>query len=460
MEKSAISILAVDDEETLLHLLTHVLERQGYYVDTASDGRMAITMLQTLPFDLVFLDVMMPDVGGVEVLKFIKDQHLDTEVVMLTAVHDVKTAVECMSLGAYYYITKPYTPSDLVGLVERALERKRLVVQNKAFRRQIAYRALPSSMVSENKALLEMLDAAMRTAMTESPVLIQGAAGTGKEVVANFIHANSLRKDQTFLVLSCSAIPEKMLETELFGHERGGVNDPAIAKEGLLEIAHGGTVFLDEIGELPLKIQPKLLRFLQTGEFQRAGGSKTLKSDVRIISATTKDLELEVGAQRFRQDLLLQLNANTLRLPALKDRREDIPLLVDQFLVDHAGTKQPKKLDADALEAMMKYDWPGNVRELENVVRRAAVLSDGMTITLNLIGLPHGAPLPRKRVAGTQPGKSLKVHAISLAKVEKAHIASVVASVKWNERRAAKILGISAKALAAKMKSYKIRKPR
>ncbi len=389
MEKPAISILAVDDEETLLHLLAHILRWQVYYVYTASGVRTAITMLQTLPFDLVFLDVMMPDVGGIEVLKFIKEQPLDTEVIMLTAVHDVHTAVECMSLGAYYYVTKPYIATDLVALVERALERKRLVIQNRAFRRQIAYRALPSSMKSENKALLGMLDLAMRSAPTESPVLIQGATGTGKEVLANFIHANSLRREQPFLVLSCSSIPAKLLESELFGHEKGALRDAVGAKQGLLEIANGGTLFLDEVAELPLKSQPKLLRFLQTWEFSRVGGSKTLKSDVRIVSATARDLQREARARSFREDLLLQLNVITLQLPALKDRKEDIPLLVDQFLDEHAGSKQPKKLDAQALASLMDYDWPGNVRELENVIHRAAVLSDGNTISISQIALPH-----------------------------------------------------------------------
>ena len=460
MEKTAISILAVDDEETLLHLLTHVLEKHGYYVNTASDGRTAITMLQTLPFDLVFLDVMMPDVGGVEVLKFIRDQHLDTEVIMLTAVHDVKTAVECMSLGAYYYLTKPYSPSDLVGLVERALERKRLVIQNKAFRRQIAYRALPSSMISKNKALLQMLDIAMSIAPTESTMLIQGATGTGKEVVANFVHANSLRKDQPFLVLSCFSVPEKMLESELFGHEKGAINEVGLAKQGLLEIAHGGTLFLDEIGELPMKLQPKLLRFLQTGEFHRIGGSKTLKSDVRIITASARDLKREVAARRFREDLLQELNVVTLRLPALKDRKEDIPLLVDQFLIDHAGSKQPKKLDNAALEALMKYDWPGNVRELESVVRRAAVLSEKEIIEISHIALPHGATRTRTPVVRSRVRKSSVASTLSLAKLEKAHVRSVLESVSWDERRAARILGISVRVLSAKLKTHKIRKPR
>ena len=458
MEKPATSILAVDDEETLLHLLTHVLKRQGYYVDTAPDGRTAITMLQTLPFDLVFLDIMMPDVSGIEVLKFIKGQHLDTEVIMLTAVHDVKTAVECMSLGAYYYITKPYTATDLPALVERALERKRLLIQNKALRHQIAYRALPSSMVGKDKALLAMLDLALRAAPTESTVLIQGASGTGKEVVANFIHANSLRKDQPSLALNCSSMPATQLESELFGHEKEAFADAKNAKQGLLEIADGGTLFLDEIGEMPLSVQPKLLWFVQTGEFHRTGSSKNLKSDVRIISATNRDLRREVTSGKFREDLLLRLNVITLQLPALRERKDDIPLLAEQFLKDYAGMKQPKHLDVKALELLMSYDWPGNTRELENVIRRAAVLSEDDVICVDHLALPSRSRRSRKSTSGIRSKGTRIGTSISLAELQKVHVQSVLASVNWNKLRAAKILGIDLKALSGKIKTYKLSK--
>ncbi len=342
MEKSPISILIVDDEETIVHPLSRVLEIEGYYVNTAGDGRIAINMLQTLPFDLVLLDIVMPNVDGIEVLKFIKDQHLDTEVIMLTAVYEVKTAVDCMKLGAYYYITKPYLTDDLLALIERAIERKRLLFHNKALKRQIADRALPSSIVGVNKSFLKMLDLASRAAPTDSTVLIQGASGTGKELVANLIHINSPRKEQAFLAVNCSSIPEALLESELFGHEKGAFTDARTAKQGLVEIADGGTLFLDEIGEMPLSIQPKLLRFLQTGEFRRVGGNKNLKSDVRIISATNKDLRLETAARRFREDLLYRINVVTVQLPPLRDRKDDIPLLIDHFLRSHAGTKEPE----------------------------------------------------------------------------------------------------------------------
>ena len=458
MEKPATSILAVDDEETLLSTLSMILKQQGYYVDTAHNGRDAISMLHTLPFDLVLLDVMMPDVGGIEVLKYVSEQHLDTEVIMLTAVQDVKTAVECMRLGAYYYVNKPYLASDLIALIDRALERKRLVIQNKALRRQLAYRALPSSLITENPTLLGMLETALRAALTDSTVLIQGATGTGKEVVANFIHANSLRKDQPFLVLGCSSTPEEQIEWELFGRERGNSSSTP-ARQGLLEIAAGGTLFIDEISALPLQVQPKLLAFLQTGEFSRAGGKKRLKSDVRIFSSTSTSLETLVAEKWFRQDLFQKLDDISLQLPALRERKEDIPLLVDRFLLDHAGTKPPKKLEPAALEALISYDWPGNVRELENVVRRAAVLAEGEMIELHHVAFPKSFPFPVKPGRETTQ-KLRRAKPMSLARLEKEHMKSILKSVHWDQVRASKILGISTRKLAEKLKTHKLHKPR
>lgn len=459
MDKPSISILAVDDEETILQPLSRVLEIEDYYVNTAEDGRVAINMLQTLPFDIVLLDIMMPNLGGIEVLKFIKDQHLDTEVIMLTAVQEVKTAVECMKLGAFYYITKPYNSDDLLALLERAIERKRLVIQNKGLKRQIALRALPSSIVGENKSFLKMLDLAFRVASTDSTVLIQGASGTGKELIADFIHANSMRKEHAFLPINCSSIPESLLESELFGHEKGAFTDATNSKQGLVEIADGGTLFLDEVADMPLSIQPKLLRFLQTGEFRRVGGNKNLRSDVRLVSATNRDLRQEATERRFREDLLFRLNVITLQVPALRDRKDDIPLLVDQFLRSHAGTKQPKRVEERALEVLMKYDWPGNVRELENVIERAAVLSQDDVICLDDLALPlRSASIyessPDGRLAGVRAGS-----AISLGELQKAHVEGVLASVDWDKELAAKILGIRVNTLYAKIRSYRLRKP-
>ena len=460
MIKPSISILAVDDEETLLDSLERLLELQGYYVNSAPDGRVAINMLQTLPYDVVLLDVIMPNVGGVDVLKFIKDQKLDTEVIMLTAVHDVKTAVDCMKLGAYYYLTKPYLANDVLGLIGMAIERKQLLHRNKALKTQLQQRALSSSIISQNKAFLQTLTLASRAAPTDSTILIQGASGTGKELVANFIHSNSLRKDQPLLALNCSSIPESLIESELFGHEKGAFTDATSAKQGLVEIAHSGTLFLDEVGEMPLAVQPKLLRFVQTGEYRRVGGTKNLKSDVRIISATNADLRLEATERRFREDLLFRLNVITITLAPLRERKDDIPALIDHFLKARAGTKPPKRLDDKALDVLMKYDWPGNVRELENVIERAAVLSEEETICADDLALPIRSRTEVGMSQGTLEGGAIRAgSAVTLDEMHRAHIAGVLHSVAWDKALAAKILGVSKKTLYDKMKRMHISEP-
>jgi DNA-binding NtrC family response regulator len=455
MAKISISILTVDDDESFLDTLKRQLELDGYFVNTASDGIAAISILQTVPFDLILLDVKMPKVDGIEVLRFVKDQCPDTEVIMLTGVDEIKIAVECMRLGAYYYITKPYSSSELLPLIERALERKRLLVQNKAYRAELARSALSSHIVSQNRTFLQMLDLASRAAATDSTVLIEGASGTGKELVANFLHTNSLRKDQPFMALNCSSIPETLIESELFGHEKGAFTDAKATKQGLVEVANGGTLFLDEVGEIPLTVQPKLLRFLESGEFRRVGGNKNLKSDVRLLSATSKDLRKEVAAGRCREDLLYRLNVITLELPSLGERKDDIPLLVEHFLKSHAGAKEPKKIDEKALEILMKYDWPGNVRELENVIERATVLSEDNLIQADHLALPLQArSMLEVSASGAHAGS-----AITLAEMQKAHVEGVLKSVSWNKQLAAKILGISVKTLYAKIQAYKLSPP-
>lgn len=459
MQKLPISVLAVDDEETLLHTLTRLLQMHGYYVETAEDGRVAMSILASVPFDIVLLDFMMPNVGGLEVLKFIKEQHLDSEVIMVTAVQDLHTAVECMSLGAFYYITKPYVATDLLALIERAWERKRLLIQNRALKRQIAHLALPASMSGSSKQLLAMLDLALRSASTDSPVLIQGASGTGKDVVANFVYINSLRNEMPFLALDSSSHAEMHLERELLGYEKDAFPDAVQARPGLLEVANGGTILLDQISEMPLTLQPKLLRFLQTGEFCRVGGTKVLKSDIRVISATTRDLRRDVDSGKFLEELLLRLNPITLEVPSLRERKQDIPELVEQFLKDQAGTKQPKHLEAEALKLLLAYDWPGNVRELENVIQRAAILSDGDAIGVEHLAIPHDAPALHANLKPRRGAKS-RTRKISPTRVlSKTRLKRVLESVKWDERRAAKTLGMSVKGLRARIKAHRLRKP-
>jgi DNA-binding NtrC family response regulator len=454
MAKQPISILAVDDEESNLETLSRVLGLEGYFVQTASDGLEAISVLQTLPFDLILLDIRMPRVDGLEVLKYVKDQRLDSEVIMLTAVQEVKTAVECMKLGAYYYLTKPYAVDDLLALIGRALDWKRMVIHNKAFKRQLAYGKSTSKIVGKSKNFLEMLDLALRAAPSDASVLIQGASGTGKELVAEFLHSNSPRKEQPFLALNCASIPESLIESELFGHEKGAFTDARSMKEGLVEMANDGTLFLDEIGDMTLTVQPKLLRFLQTGEYRRVGGNKNLRSDVRVISASNKDLRQAVVAGRFREDLLYRINVVTVPLPSLRDRKDDIPLLVEHFLKGHAGQGEPKRVDANALAMLMKYEWPGNIRELENVIERAAVLSQDNMICVDDLALPITLRTLSEVGAGSPYGRIFVGGAISLDEIEVAHIQAVLQSVGWNKKVAAEILGLSVKTLYSKIQAF------
>ena len=458
MKTDSISILAVDDEESFLQVVQSLLTLEGYKVEVAKDGVLAINILQQRSFDLVLLDIKLPRVDGVEVLKFIRDHSYDTQVIMLTGVHDVKIAVECMQLGAYSYITKPYAGDELIAVIDRAVERKRLALENKVLKTQLARHTFASDIIGDSPLMLDLLNIAAKVAPTDSPVLIQGASGTGKELVANFVHKNSLRKDQQFVALNCASIPDNLLESEIFGHEKGAFTDAHAMKQGLAEIANGGTLFLDEIGEISLMIQPKLLRFLQTGEYRRVGGNKNLKSDVRIISATNKKLQDEVIEGRFREDLMYRINVITLSVPSLRERTNDIPILVDYFLKNRVRPRELKMIEPKALELLMKYDWPGNVRELENVIERASILCKENLICVEDIAIPIGKrPLLMKEPAAAASGPHIG-DAVSMRDIEKVHMAGVLKTVGWNKNTAAQILGISLKTLYTKIQQYNLTK--
>ena len=333
-------------------------------------GAESINVLQSEQIDLVLLDVNMPRINGIEVLKNIKNSFYDCQVIMLTGMDDVHTAVECIKLGAYDYLLKPCSGVELLATVERALERKRLLLQNKALKTELARRAASSKIMSQNPAILEVLRLAMKVAPTDATVLVQGESGTGKELIANYIHDNSLRKEQPFVVLNCASMQETLLESELFGHEKGAFTDASKEKQGLVEIANGGTLFLDEIGEISQIIQPKLLRFAQSGEYRRVGGTKILKSDVRILSATNKNLSEEVKKGQFREDLLYRINVITLELPPLRKRIEDIPYLIDNFIKKRFGEINEWEISEDALKLlvnMIGQEMFGNLRMLWNV---------------------------------------------------------------------------------------------
>ncbi len=458
MRNESISILAVDDEDAFLMVLEAVLKEQGYQIDLAADGVQAINMLQNKLYDLVLLDVKMPRVDGIEVLRFVREHFMDTQAVMLTGISDVRLAVECMQLGAFHYLTKPYTAQEMLTVIDRALERKRLLVENKVLKSEIARHAYSGNIVGNSKPMLELLNIAARVAPTDSTVLVQGPSGTGKELIANFLHQNSLRKDRQFVALNCASLPESLLESELFGHEKGAFTDAVAAKQGLVEITHGGTLFLDEIGEISITLQPKLLRFLQTGEYRRVGGNKNMRADVRVISATNKNLEEEVGTGRFREDLLYRINVITLRVPPLRERPEDIPILVDHFLKNRIKPQGLRMIEPKALEMLVRYEWPGNVRELENVIERASILCRDNTIRAEDIALPVGRRGVAVRDGGTAGGSSLLGTAVSMREIEKAHIDGVLKSVAWNKNTAAQILGISLKTLYTKIQQYNLTK--
>lgn len=453
MAKKDYSILVVDDEETFRYMLSTLISGAGYNVDTAQDGVTAINAVQMRMFDVVLCDVRMPKVDGIEVLKFIKTNFPNTEVIMLTGTADVRIAVECMKIGAYDHIMKPTTSEDLLSTIERALERQRLVKNNAVMKNELERLQGNGDIIGESSALRRVLEIAAKVAPTESTVLIQGPSGTGKELIANYIYQRSERKGMPFVTVNCASIPDTLIEAELFGYEKGAFTDAQKMKPGIVEIADKGTLFLDEIGDISPTVQPKILRFIQSGEFRRVGGNQVLKADCRILSATNKNLKEEVKEGRFREDLLYRLNVITIELPALRQRRDDIPLLVQSFLSTKMKTRVAKSISPKAMEVLLTYDWPGNIRELENVIERAAILCQNNTIEPRDLSLPN-SPM----VLAPSNGHDNKLGtAMALKEIERMHIEGVLRSFRGNKTESAKILGISLKTLYTKIQQYQLR---
>ncbi len=447
MDPKQCRILIVDDEDAFREVISALLIDEGFPVTCAADGVTAINTMQQQSFDVILLDVKMPKVDGVEVLKFSRENAPDAQVVMLTGVTDLKIAVECMKLGAYDFISKPYSMPELLSTIERAFEKKQLLLENRMMKEEINRLSGPSDIIGKSNALREVLRIAGRVAPTESTVLIQGGSGTGKELLAHYIFTNSLRKEKPFVVVNCASIPDSLIESELFGHEKGAFTDAHQQKQGLVEIADGGTLFLDEVGDVSPIIQPKLLRFIQSGEFRRVGGNTTLHADVRIVSATNKDLREEVRGGHFREDLLYRLNVITITIPPLRERKEDIPDIVQFFLQTKIRSKSKKTLSPEALEQLMRYDWPGNIRELENVIERAAILArDNVLVPADL----------SIAAAPVTPGQSSDIigSSVSLEYIQRLHIEKVLEVQQWNKTAAAKILDISLKTLYTKIQQY------
>jgi DNA-binding NtrC family response regulator len=453
MAKKEASILVVDDEEAFRYILSTLVSGAGYQVETASDGVQAINAVQNKLFHVVLCDMKMPKVDGLEVLKFIRANIPGLEVIMLTGLADVKMAVECMKLGAYDYISKPTTSEELLATIGRALERRQLMIDNIVMKGALDRIQGQFSMVGESDAFQRVIEIAAKVAPTESTVLIQGPSGTGKELIANFVYQNSERKSEPFVTLNCASIPDTLIESELFGYEKGAFTDARAMKPGIVEIANKGTLFLDEIGDISPIVQPKILRFIQSGEFRRVGGNTTLNADVRILSATNKNLKDEVREGRFREDLLYRLNVITIDIPPLRARKADIPLLVAHFIQNRMKTRVKPTISAKAMEILMEYDWPGNVRELENVIERAAILCRAGAIEPQDLSLPHG---PMALPSGSRADNKIGT-ALPLKEIERFHIEGVLRSFRGNKAEAAKILGISLKTLYTKIQQYQIK---
>lgn len=444
-------ILIVEDDNTIRVTVGNFLARQGFDVNVAENGEQALAMLKNETFSLILLDLRLPDMNGLDILAKVRESDDQPLVVIMTAYPEVRTAVAALKAGAYDYINKPFDLEDLQELIRRAVETQRL-------RREVAWRRAQSEtcviegMIGASAAFRNMLDMTARIASAgKVPVLIRGESGTGKERVAQAIHCRSQRADGPWVTLNCSALPEGLLESEIFGHERGAFTDAKQMKRGLLELADGGTLFLDEIGDLALTLQPKLLRVLETQTFRRLGGQKEIRVDVRFVSATHRDLPAMVQAGQFREDLYYRLNVGAIDLPALRERQEDILPLAQYFLEKTAPVigVAPPGFDA-AIEPLLKaYRWPGNVRELRNVMERAAILSRGEVISVRhlpkeIVGetaLPHPPEKPRAGIS-TRP----------LAEVEAEHIRNVLSLCQGNKTRAAELLGITRLTLRNKLR--------
>ena len=446
------NLLIVDDEESLRTILEAELTESGEFsVETAADGSQAINLIQAKVYDVILLDIRMPRVSGIEVLKFVQEYSPTTQVIILTNYADVKTAIETIKMGAYDFLAKPYDIDELFNTIHRAIERRQLFIDNKLMKNELTRKAGSSELIGRSPAFLRLVESASRFAQSDSFVLIQGASGTGKELIASLIHRRSPRNNRPFVAVNCAALTDTLLESELFGHEKGAFTNAYAAKQGLVEVANGGTLFLDEVGDISPAIQPKLLRFLETGEFRRVGGTNLLTVDVRVVSATNKDLREEVRAGRFREDLLYRLNVVSLTVPSLRERPEDLPLLAEYFLSRKARASQPKKLSPGALALLHAYDWPGNVRELEHVLEGALLLSSGEFIEeadLSIHTHVHSRPPGTEAAAPGETGE------LTLEEMERIHIERVLRANGYSRTRSAEALAISKKTLYLKIKRY------
>ncbi len=443
------SILLIDDDDSLRRVMEFSLTEAGHKVRTAASGEEGLRLLEKEDFDAVITDITMPGMSGMEVLAKVRRRDTHIPVVVITAYGTIESAVEAMKQGAFDYITKPVSRDELRLTLEKAIRMRRLEKENVELRAEVTDRYRFESIVGSSEKMKEVLDLAGRVAMSDASLLITGESGTGKELLAKGVHFNSRRADGPFIAVNCAAIPDSLIESELFGHVRGAFTGAVKDKEGKFELADGGTLFLDEIGDLRIDLQAKILRALQEREVDRVGGGKPFSVDVRVIAATNKNIEQAVKEGAFREDLYYRLNVITLFIPPLRDRKEDIPLLASHFLKKFNKDAEVR-IDAGALSLLTAYGWPGNVRELENVIERASVLKQGALITRD--------ELPEK-LTMEKPGVediilNLPERGISLEDLEKSLIIKALDKHKGNQTRAAEYLGITRPTLIYRMEKF------
>ncbi len=450
-------VLVVDDEANMRHMLEVLLQEEGYQVQCASNGEEALQNLENESFDFVLCDIRMPKIDGPELLEQMKKRGLNATVIMMSAYGTMDTAIETMKKGAYDYIPKPFRTDEIILTLRKAEEREKLLRENVILRRAVASEYSLDNIVTRNPKMTELLETIKKVAPYKSTILVTGESGTGKELIAKAVHYSSNRKENAFIPVNCGAIPETLLESELFGHVRGAFTDAVSTKRGLFEEATNGTIFLDEIGEIPFSLQVKLLRVLEEEQIRRVGDTQQIPVDVRIVASTLRDLNEDVKQGRFRSDLFYRLNVMNIHIPPLRERREDIPILVDRFIKanNEAMGKQIEGVSSDAMEVLMAYPWEGNVRELENAIERAMTLADGPQIT--------GDDIPPYIMEDESQGiLSIPDNELSIKKVgryvEEILIRRALAHTEGNRTKAAKILEISHRALLYKIKEYGIKR--
>jgi len=456
--RSMTSILVIDDNPAIIKLMAKILKANDYEVSTASGGESGIKKLEKNDYDLVFTDLMMPDISGMEVLEHVISKSPKTMCIILTAHGTIKSSVDAIKNGAFDYITKPVSPSELLVVVEKALKFKNLEEENIRLKKELRGKYNYTNLVGTSKAIKKIYNLIEKVADTDGTVLITGASGTGKELIARAIHYISNRSDKPLVVVSCGAIPEALLESELFGHEKGAFTGAFKRRIGRFEMANGGTIFLDEIGEMSPALQVKLLRVLQEQKFERVGGTKTIHVDLRIIAATNKNLTTAINNETFREDLYYRLNVIPIKVPSLKKRKSDIPLLLDFFLKKFQRGKEKRVTGflPVAMDAMIAYDWPGNVRELENVVKRLTILCEDQVVSFD--DLPEIIQEKSRSVQSSDEvimEQDLNFHE-AVKDYEKKIILEALERTNWVKSKAAKLLNINRTTLVAKIKKQNI----